>query len=133
MKILNVADDSGLTYGAIISLSSIPAGVNFVSSENEEFQSAVMHHPVNHSIKRHYHPKQLRKIQHTSESIILISGELAVDFYSEKGELLETFVAIGPSLIILYRGGHGFKAMTEVTFVEIKQGPYDSKKDKVHF
>ena len=34
---------------------------------------------------------------------------------------------------ILLTGGHGFKIMKKCKFIEVKQGPYNIKKDKIKF
>ncbi len=36
-------------------------------------------------------------------------------------------------IIMLVKGGHGFKVLKEVQMIEIKQGPYSLSKDKVKF
>ena len=36
-------------------------------------------------------------------------------------------------IIMLVKGGHGFKILKEVQMIEIKQGPYSLSKDKVKF
>ena len=34
---------------------------------------------------------------------------------------------------MLVHGGHGFKVLKNVEMVEVKQGPYSQKKDKIKF
>ena len=34
-------------------------------------------------------------------------------------------------LIMLFRGGHGFKVIQDVEMIEVKQGPYTKSKDKI--
>ena len=36
-------------------------------------------------------------------------------------------------IVILMGGGHGFKMMNNCKFIEVKQGPYDARKDKNKF
>ena len=36
-------------------------------------------------------------------------------------------------IILLLTGGHGFKVLKNCKFIEVKQGPYNAKKDKYKF
>ena len=36
-------------------------------------------------------------------------------------------------ILILIKGAHGFKILEPTDILEIKQGPYNSKKDKIRF
>ena len=36
-------------------------------------------------------------------------------------------------MVLLSKGGHGFKILQECEIIEVKQGPYDPKSDKIRF
>jgi hypothetical protein len=92
-----------------------------------------MSHPKNYLIKPHYHKKIERKINSTTEVLIIINGVLKVNFYSKNKKYLFSKIAKKNDIIILLTGGHGFKIMKKCKFIEVKQGPYNIKKDKIKF
>ena len=84
-------------------------------------------------ILRHCHPNQKRSINTTSEVIVVQSGTLEVDIYDKNHEFVDSFELNEGDIGILIDGGHGIKIIEDCKFVEVKQGPYDEKTDKVRF
>ena len=108
-------------------------GVNFFTSKEATQQFGYMKHKKNHLIMPHQHNKRLTKILITTEVIILLKGILRVDFYSEKKKYLFSKKIYDGDLIMLTNGGHGFKVLTDVEMIEVKQGPYSLSSDKIKF
>ena len=92
-----------------------------------------MSHPKNYTINPHFHRKINRKINSTTEVLIIINGILKVNFYSKNKRYLFSKLAKKNDIIILLTGGHGFKIIKNCKFIEVKQGPYNIKKDKITF
>jgi len=63
----------------------------------------------------------------------LSKGSLKVYFYDDNQECFKNLILEAGDMILLTSGGHGFETLAETTLVEIKQGPYDDKGDKVLF
>ena len=108
-------------------------GVNFFTSKEATQQFGYMKHKKNHLIMPHQHNKRLTKILITTEVIVLLKGILRVDFYNEKKKYLFSKKIYDGDLIMLANGGHGFKVLTNVEMIEVKQGPYSLSSDKVKF
>ena len=108
-------------------------GINFFTEKKLIQQVAFMNHPKNHIIQPHLHQKTERKISGTSEVLIILNGSLRVDFYNNKKKYLLSKTLKKNDIIILTSGGHGFKVLKNCKFIEIKQGPYNIKKDKNKF
>ena len=108
-------------------------GINFFTEKKLIQQVAFMNHPKNHIITPHLHQKTERKIFGTSEVLIILNGSLRVDFYNNKKKYLLSKTLKKNDIIILTSGGHGFKVLKNCKFIEIKQGPYNIKKDKNKF
>ena len=108
-------------------------GVNFLTPGNLSHQIAVIKHKKNHIIKPHVHFKNIRKINYTSEVLIIQKGKLRIDLYSNKKKYLFSKILVKDDIIILIKGGHGFKIIKPTKMIEIKQGPYNKKKDKEVF
>ena len=108
-------------------------GINFFTEKKLIQQVAFKNHPKNHIIQPHLHQKTERKIFGTSEVLIILNGSLRVDFYNNKKKYLLSKTLKKNDIIILTSGGHGFKVLKNCKFIEIKQGPYNIKKDKNKF
>ena len=108
-------------------------GINFFTPNESTQQFGYMKHQKKHIIKPHLHKKRLTKILYTTEVILLLKGKLRVDFYNPTKEYLFSKILMKNDIIMLVHGGHGFKAISDIEMIEIKQGPYSLIKDKVKF
>jgi len=108
-------------------------GVNFLTPNHLSHQVAFIKHKKKHLIKPHKHFKNIRKIEYTSEVLIIVKGKLRVDFYSKSEKYLFSKLIAKNDMIILNNGGHGFKVLEAVEMIEVKQGPYNLKMDKKVF
>ena len=108
-------------------------GINFFTNNNLSQQVAYLNHKKGHIIQPHLHKRRLKKIYDTSEVLIILDGSLKVDFYSNKKKYLFSKILSKNDIIILLTSGHGFKILKNCKFIEVKQGPYDAKKDKFKF
>ena len=119
-------------FGYIIRYSKKP-GVNFLTPKNLSHQVAFINHKKKHVIKPHKHFKNVRRIEYTSEVLIILKGKLRVDFYSKSEKYLFSKIIKKNDIIILNNGGHGFRVLENVEMIEVKQGPYNIKSDKKVF
>ena len=108
-------------------------GPNFVTPNNFTQQLGVINYSKNHFIKPHTHKKYLRKVQHTSEVLIIQKGILRTDFYNSKKKYIFSKILKKGDIIFLHESYHGFKIIKDCSIIEIKQGPYIKLIDKVLF
>lgn len=108
-------------------------GINFFTPNKLVQQVAYMNHPKNYSIQPHIHKKNLRKIYDMCEVLIILEGVMKINFYNKKKIFLFSKIINKNDIAILVKGGHGFKMLKNCKFLEVKQGPYDTKKDKIKF
>ena len=108
-------------------------GINFFTENKLSQQVAYMSHPKNHIIQPHLHKNRKKIIYDTNEVLIMLDGLMRVDFYDNKKMLLKSKLIKKNDIIILLSGGHGFKVIKKAKFIEVKQGPYIEKRDKIRF
>ena len=108
-------------------------GVIFLTPNHLSHKVQFIKHKKKHLIKPHKHFKNVRKIEYTSEVLIILKGKLRVDFYSKQEKYLFSKILKKNDIIILNNGGHGFKVLENVEMIEVKQGPYNLKMDKKVF
>lgn len=109
------------------------SGINFFTPNKFSQQVAFMSHPKNYIIQPHLHKNRLKKIYNATEVLIIIKGILKVNFFDMKKNFLFSKKLYKNDIIILLSGGHGFKILKSCQFIEVKQGPYDIKRDKLKF
>ena len=119
-------------YGYIIKYKK-KNGVNFLTPAELTQQVGQIKHKKNHIIKPHIHYKNFRKINYTAEVLIIQKGKIRIDLYSKSKKYLFSKILNKNNIVILIRGAHGFKILEPTEMLEIKQGPYSKKKDKVLF
>ncbi len=108
-------------------------GVSFFSSNDLPQQFGYINQKKNHIIYPHKHNKRSTKISITSEVLIILNGILRVDFYDLNKKYLLSKILRKGEIIFLYNGSHGFKVLKKVEMIEVKQGPFNKKIDKIKF
>ena len=108
-------------------------GIHFFTPNEYSQQLAYMNHPTGKEIQPHVHKKVQREVHYTQETLFIRKGKLQVDFYSDDQQYLESRVLEVGDVILLIKGGHGFKVLDDLEMFEVKQGPYAGDEDKIKF
>ncbi len=130
---MKIYDSDGDILAFKIDVKKIKKGKNFVTNNNDEFQVASFLLNKSEKIERHYHPDQNRSLSKTSEVLVLIEGKLKVSIYDKKNKFVDSLTIESGDTIALVSGGHELEILEESKFIEVKQGPYNEKTDKVRF
>ena len=108
-------------------------GIHFFTPNDYSQQLAYMSHPTGKEIQPHVHKKVQREVHYTQETLFIRRGKLQVDFYSDAQQYLDSRVLEAGDVILLIKGGHGFKVLEDLEMFEVKQGPYAGDEDKIKF
>jgi len=108
-------------------------GIEFFTPDTFSQQLAYMKHEEGYNIPAHVHNAVSREVQFTQEVLFIKSGKVRVDFYDDNKQYLESRILNQGDVILLARGGHGFKMLEESEIIEVKQGPYAGDQDKTRF
>lgn len=108
-------------------------GITFITPDDFPHQLGYMNREKDYVIVPHIHNKVPRNVDYTQETLIIKSGVVRVDFYTQEQKYLESRIVYKGDIILLAAGGHGFKMIQPAEIVEIKQGPYAGAMDKVRF
>ena len=108
-------------------------GIHFFTPNDYSQQLAFMSHPLGKEIQPHVHRKVQREVNYTQETLFIRKGKLQVDFYTDEQEFLESRILEAGDVILLIKGGHGFKVLEDLEMFEVKQGPYAGDEDKIKF
>lgn len=102
-------------------------GLRFFTPKDLTMQMGHMKYPRGHRILPHVHKPALREVTYTLEAILVKSGKVRVDLYTEEKEYMRSEDLEAGDVILLTSGGHGFYFIEEGELIEIKQGPYVSQ------
>ena len=125
--------DGEIHLALIIRRSYRGDGIEFFTPSSYSQQIGYMNRPAGYIIQPHVHNPVMREVEYTNEVLFIRSGRVLIDFYSENQEFLLSRELYEGDLILLIRGGHGFKMLEPTEIVEIKQGPYAGDLDKTRF
>jgi hypothetical protein len=107
--------------------------IHFFTPNEFSQQLAYMKHPAGKKIQAHVHNPVAREVIYTQEVLVVKSGSLRVDLYTDEQAYQESKVLGQGDVILLASGGHGFEVLDDVEMFEIKQGPFAGDKDKTRF
>lgn len=108
-------------------------GITFITPDDYPHQMGYMNREKDYIIAPHVHNRVERKVDFTQETLVVKSGVVRVDFYTQEKKYLESRIIYKGDIILLAAGGHGFKMIQPSEMIEIKQGPYAGAMDKVRF
>ena len=130
---MEIRDKNNKLLAMIFSPNDYKDEKHFLTKDSNEFQIAQFNLDEATEIKRHIHKDQERKINKTSEVIIINEGSLELEIYDEELKLVTKEIVNQGQVIALFNGGHGFKTLSKSKFLEVKQGPYFEDQDKERF
>jgi hypothetical protein len=123
----------GRELALIVRRSFFGEGIQFFTPGTYSQQIGYMNRPAGYVIPPHVHNPVAREVQYTKEVLLIKSGRLRVDFYSEDQVYLESTILEAGDVILLAFGGHGFEMLEPTEIIEVKQGPYAGDQDKTRF
>ena len=121
------------TLSIIVRKNFHQSGIHFFTPNDYSQQLGYMSHPKGKEIQPHVHKNVQREVNYTQETLFIRKGKLQVDFYSDDQVFLESRILEGGDMILLIKGGHGFKVLEDLEMFEVKQGPYAGDEDKIKF
>jgi hypothetical protein len=108
-------------------------GVNFFTPEDFPQQLGFISQKTGKIIEPHTHKIVKREIFLTQEVLIIKRGKIKLDLYDSKNNYFDSRILSGGDVVLLTGGGHGYEVLEDVDMIEIKQGPYLGKNDKIRF
>jgi len=130
---ISIVKDGDTALAFILRHSHRGDGIEFFTPNEFSQQLAYMNRPRGYVIPPHVHNPVLRQVQFTKEVLLIKSGRVRVDFYSDSQVYLESRILQTGDVILLAFGGHGFEMLEASEIIEVKQGPYAGEADKLRF
>jgi mannose-6-phosphate isomerase-like protein (cupin superfamily) len=108
-------------------------GIEFFTAPEYSLQLGYLKRGAGLVIPPHIHNPVRREVHETKEVLIVRSGRVRVDLYTNEREYLKSLVLEAGDVILLADGGHGFEMLEDCEMIEVKQGPYTGDSDKTRF
>ena len=121
------------TIGIIIRSDYSAEDIQFFTPSTFSQQLGYMNRPAGYKIDPHVHNPVQREVVWTQEVLLVKSGRVRVDFYTDGKHYLESRIIKTGDVILLAAGGHGFEMLEPTEMIEVKQGPYRGDQDKTRF
>ena len=130
--ILESIESNGIRYAEVIRADSRVSTTQFFSPAESSFQFGLLAHGAGFVEEPHYHKPFTRTISDLQQMFVVQRGKVAVDLYSDSGEILGEIV-LGPGdAIVLIHGVHGIRVLEDMQCISVKQGPFlGMENDKV--
>lgn len=110
---------------------SYEEGCTFYTKDHCEIQVGFMRYNAGKIFAPHKHLGYNRTVRKTTEVLLICKGSLRFDLYLNDGTPVQSGVARAGDILVLFGGGHGFEVSEDCEIIEIKQGPYNQRFDKV--
>lgn len=126
-------EHDGELLAIIVSGQFREPGTHFFTPPGLSQQLGYMRLASGTRIEAHVHNPVPRQVVFTQEVLVIRSGRLRVDFYSNARAYLHSRELVAGDVILLIQGGHGFEVLEALEMIEVKQGPYQGEEDKTRF
>jgi len=114
----------GIKYAEIIWGDTQVEETTFFSPPNSSFQFGLLAHKAGFVEPPHYHKPFTRQIHDLQQMFVVQKGKVAVQLYSETGDLLREIVLNAGDAIVLIHGIHSIQVLEDMQCISVKQGPF---------
>lgn len=126
-------ESAGQTIAYVIRAAYSPERTTFPTPSELPLQVGFVVYPAGGEVPRHVHRPIERQLNGTSEVIVVKSGRLWLDIYSQARDLVATRELGAGDVMLMVGGGHGFRMIEDTVLLEVKQGPYTGIDEKERF
>ena len=105
-----------------------PDGTMFYTEKDDSLQLGTIKHESGYVEPPHIHKKKEKIILEVVESLHIVYGKVAVDFFQD-GKKFSTVILNPGDTALLIEGTHRIRVLESFKGVKVKQGPYVSIED----
>ena len=104
----------------------------FFSSPEDEMQIGLISTGIDRGIPKHKHLSFERNLGSTSEFLLVRRGACTINLWGTEDEDVQSFELNEGDAVLLLGGIHSIDSQTKnLSFLEVKQGPYAGSLDKI--
>jgi hypothetical protein len=123
---------NGIKYAELIWADTRVSKTTFFSPSESSFQFGLLAHEAGFVEPPHFHKAVKRTIDDLQQMFVVQRGRVAIQLFSDAGELLRE-IEMGPGdAIVLIHGVHAIRVIEDMQCISVKQGPFlGTENDKV--
>ncbi len=123
----------GTTLGLVVGAAHTVDRTKFLTPPEFKQQLGFVVYPAGGAVAPHVHLPLTRNLVGTSEVLVVRSGRMVVDFYSDRHELVASREVLPGDVVMFVSGGHGIRFLEDSILLEVKQGPFTGLDEKERF
>lgn len=129
---LETVEYNGTRYAEVIWSHEQVNETKFFSPAESSFQFGLLAHDSGFVEPPHYHAPFKREIEDMQQMFVVQRGIVAVQLFTDEGEMLREIVLRSGDAIVLIHGVHAIRVIEDMQCITVKQGPFlGAEKDKV--
>jgi len=113
-----------LRYAEIIRADTVVEKTTFFSPAESSFQFGLLAHQTGFVEPPHYHRPFPREINDLQQMFVVQKGIVAVQLYTDTGELFREVILKAGDAIVLIQGVHSIRVIEDMQCISVKQGPF---------
>lgn len=123
---------NGIKYAEIIWADTRVEETTFFSPPESSFQFGLLAHKTGFVELPHYHKPVTRTIDDLQQMFVVQRGVVAIQLYSDSGDLFREIIMRTGDAIVLIHGVHAIRVIEDMQCISIKQGPFlGTEHDKI--
>jgi hypothetical protein len=122
--LVEVIEYGGTTYAEIIRADVHVNKTRFFSPAESSFQFGLLAHEAGFFEQPHYHKPFSRRIDDLQQMFVMQRGVVAIELYTNEGDLLQEVTLRTGDAIVLIHGVHALRVIEDFQAISVKQGPY---------
>lgn len=115
---------NGVKYAEIIWADARVKKTTFFSPPESSFQFGLLAHEAGYAEAPHLHKAVPRVINDLQQMFVVQRGVVAVQLYSDEGEMLREIELHAGDAIVLIHGVHAIRVIEDMQCISVKQGPF---------
>ena len=121
---LESIEHNGIRYADVIRADTRVEHTTFFSPPESSFQFGLLAHKAGFVEPPHRHRGVVRTINDVQQMFLVQRGTVALDLYTDDGELLREVILHTGDAVVLIHGVHGLRALEDMQCISVKQGPF---------
>jgi hypothetical protein len=121
---IETIEHNGRRYAEIIWAHERVEKTTFFSPPESSFQFGLLAHKTGFFEPPHYHRPFAREINDLQQMFVVQRGVVAVQLYTDEGEMFREVTLSAGDAIVLIHGVHSLRVIEDMQCISVKQGPF---------
>jgi hypothetical protein len=121
---IETIEHNNMRYAEILRADLTVEKTTFFSPPESSFQFGLLAHEAGFVEPPHYHRPFTREIKDLQQMFVVQKGIVAVQLYTDGGEMFREVILKTGDAIVLIHGVHSIRVIEDMQCISVKQGPF---------